>query len=363
MLLAPATVHAAAKKTPSPTITIGGYTVQGMRHGDSIKGNVSGATDTGGLAQFGDSEIYFKIKAQLDNGIKISGTWQLEGDGNSSDGTMDEHHFTLSGSFGSIKLGQGDNVGQMMTTGVIGSFATQVALTMSFDRAELVQTPTGYSAIGNVQLDQGNTDAPKISYMTPRVGGLQLGVSYGRDITGPNGDAAQNQTANAGVEDMRVIAANFTQKTGNANFTVAGGYLSQKQGGAVDQAITSDPSQWNIGMSVESGPFKLAVGYTKLSDVGDTVTSGDGEAWDIGIRYTMGAHKIAATYFKEDTKGVVATAGDDKGQILWLTHAMAIGPGVTWGNTLAWADFEGEGTAAAKDNDGMGFATHIKLSF
>jgi outer membrane protein OmpU len=218
MLLAPVTVHAAKKKTPSPTITLGGYTVQGIRHGDSIDGNISGAVDTGGFAQFGDSEIYFNLKAQLDNGIKISGTWQLEGDGNSVDGTMDEHHFTLSGSFGSIKLGQGDNVGQMMTTGVIGSFATQVGLTMSFDRAELVQAPTGYSGIGNVQLDQANTDAPKISYRTPRVGGLQLGVSWGRDITGPNGDAAQNQTANAGVEDMRVVAANFTQKNGRRQF-------------------------------------------------------------------------------------------------------------------------------------------------
>jgi len=361
MLLAPATVHAAAKKTPSPTITIGGYTVQGMRHSDSLDGNVSGAADTGGLREFGDSEIYFNIKAQLDNGIKITGTWQLEGSGNGTTG-IDEHHITLSGDFGSVKLGQGDNVGQMMIN-TIGSFATQVGLTLSFDRAELIPSPSGYSSIGNIQLDQGNNDAPKISYRTPRVGGLQLGVSYGRDISTNNSDAGVNSTAESGVEDMRVVAANFTQKFGNANFTIAGGYLSQKQGGAAAQGSTNDPSQWSIGAKVASGPFVLAVAHTSLNDVGNTTTSGDGEAWDMGIRYTMGAHKVGAAWFTEQTEGVVATAGDDKGDVIWLTHSMAVGPGLTWGNTLAFGDFQGEGAAAGKDNDGMGFATHIKVSF
>jgi hypothetical protein len=77
----------------------------------------------------------------------------------------------------------------------------------------------------------------------------------------------------------------------------------------------------------------------------------------------MGAHKVAASWFTEQTEGVVATAGDDKGDVIWLTHSMAVGPGLTWGNTLAFGDFQGEGAAAGKDNDGMGFATHIKVSF
>ncbi len=60
----------------------------------------------------------------------------------------------------------------------------------------------------------------------------------------------------------------------------------------------------------------------------------------------------------------MATAGDDEVSVLWLTHAMTLGPGVTWKNTLAYADWDGEeaGVATA-DNDGWGAATTIALSF
>ena len=54
---------------------------------------------------------------------------------------------------------------------------------------------------------------------------------------------------------------------------------------------------------------------------------------------------------------------EDQHDIFWLTHSMTLAPGVAWKNTIEWADWDGEGTAATADNDGYGAATHLALSF
>ena len=48
--------------------------------------------------------------------------------------------------------------------------------------------------------------------------------------------------------------------------------------------------------------------------------------------------------------------------LVWM--GMALGPGVAWKNTIAWADWDGEEAGLSiADNDGWGAATHIALSF
>ena len=65
-------------KASKPTISVGGYYNAGVRFTDNA--DSVGGRNTGGFSSFTDSEIHFKIKGMLDNGIKIGGGWELEGD-------------------------------------------------------------------------------------------------------------------------------------------------------------------------------------------------------------------------------------------------------------------------------------------
>ena len=363
-------------KASKPTISLGGYTTQGLRFVDNA--DAVGGRDTGGLGVFRDSEIFFNIKGQLDNGIKIGGRWELEGA--SEDATIDEHEVYLRGSFGELRLGSDDGAAQLMVLGYQGSWATQVGLNLNFDIDELVPDPSGFNKrTTGVRLDLSDSDNNKVTYISPRFGGFQIGASYARDVgfgSGTatpaarqlNGDAEIAQPTGlslASGENWYSIAANFDRKFGNFRIGVAVGYVQE------DTSLGSgnesrDPQEYGGGILLETGPFKISAGYKKTEDfrqAGGTV-SNDGDHFDIGARYSFGAHQIGVAYYTDSTEATVAVAGDDEVDVLWLTHSMTLGPGVSWKNTLAWADWDGEepGVATA-DNDGWGFATTIALNF
>ena len=69
---------AIAQKASKPTIAVGGYYNGGVRITDNA--DAVGGRDTGGFASFNDSDIHFKMSGMLDNGIRIGGRWELEGD-------------------------------------------------------------------------------------------------------------------------------------------------------------------------------------------------------------------------------------------------------------------------------------------
>ena len=170
-----------------------------------------------------------------------------------------------------------------MVLGYQGSWATSVGLNLNFDVDELVPEPSGFNLRRTgVRLDLSDSDNNKVTYISPRFGGFQIGGSYARDVgSGINADAEVAQpVSTTSAEDWYSIAANFDRKFGNFRIGVAVGYV------------------------------------------------------------------------------------DDEVSVLWLTHAMTLGPGVTWKNTLAYADWDGEEAGVAlRDNDGWGAATTIALSF
>jgi predicted porin len=178
-------------------------------------------------------------------------------------------------------------------------------------------------------------------------------------------------TTAVGYEHWFGIATNYVRTFGDMKVGVAGAYLRMEAGasqlnGAKDgKQFADDPEGFGLGLSVETGPFKVSIGYNETNDwLSTSVVSNSGSSWDVGARYTMGPHKIGIAYFTGAVEGNTTTVGEDESETVWVTHSFTVGPGVAWQNTIGWADWDGEGgNTAALDNDGWGFATHMKINF
>ena len=109
--------QAAAPAAPEKLkIALGGFMTQTIGWSDQ-KGAFEGATaQTGGRNGYknfdtkNDAEIYFTGSVKLDNGMTVALTVQLEADAASANGgnTIDESFLTVSGDFGTFKVGEMD---------------------------------------------------------------------------------------------------------------------------------------------------------------------------------------------------------------------------------------------------------------
>ncbi len=355
----------AQKKSSKPSATVNGYIAQGLQLRGG--GDTAAVGDTDGLDAFGDSEIHFNARGALDSGIKLHARVELES--SSEDGHIDEQWLRIQGSFGQVIIGQEDSVGQLMTTGYVGSWVVGVGQNLCFDKAELVPTPSGFNHGGAnfcVRLDGADSDDQKISYVTPRFSGFQVGASYARDLAANAADDTVNQDAAAGFIDYVAIAANFDRKFDNMRVAVAAGYNQADKPKGL--AASKDTNSWLVSGRVDFGGFKIAGGFYQVNDQFDgngvtTATSDDGSGFDVGVGYQAGPNAFGLAYFSGDNEGTVATAGDDEVDALWLTYKRDLGPGVSWRNTLAWVDWDDEGTAAANQNDGYALSTMIQMVF
>lgn len=245
-------------------ISVGGYYTQSVqlvdapnRDGNNIEDEV--------IAQ--DAEIHFKGKTVLDNGTELGIRVELEA--SNSDDQIDEHYVYLKGDWGKLILGAENGVGHLMqvrpprfvpglkmfdnsVTDDVFEDAYDVLLCddnadSTADRCDEINddgeiTRQGDSIIDDAhmstKLEHISGDANKLSFMTPRVGGLQLGVSY----------APNNADKNGGENN-----AGHTRGTGGAN----------------DQATQEDIIELGVSLKGTARNIGYKLSYTTVE--GDTV--------------------------------------------------------------------------------------------
>lgn len=161
-------------------ITIGGYYTQSVqlvdapnRDGVEIEDEV--------IAQ--DAEIHFKGKTMLDNGTELGIRVELEA--SNSEDQIDEHYVYLKGDWGKMILGAENGVGHLMQVRpprfvpglkMFNNSVTDDVFEDAYD--VLLEENAIEDAHMSTKLEHISGDANKLSFLTPRVGGLQLGVSY-----------------------------------------------------------------------------------------------------------------------------------------------------------------------------------------
>jgi hypothetical protein len=352
------------KKAEKIRLGLGGYMEQwfGYATEDKTFEAGQGAND---LDQKSDSEIYIKGDTTLDNGIKVGAKWEIEGDGDATSsaagsatdntGRFDEAMLYISGSFGRINLGQEDTASELMGYGAptVGPVGTNKS-----DAGDWVRDPKGTVNFSH-NMDLGLSDKHGVSYYSPRVAGLQFGASY-HPVVNENSDATQPETSKD--HQGMSTAVNYVTKFGGTSVAVYGGFAMKETAddvtspGHFGSSYEGDATGWGAGANVGFGGFTVGASY--ISEDDDTTKN----TFSVGVRYKAGMNAFSVGYQYADSS-VINSTEDDEGKLITVGYERTLGPGVTLGASIAKVDWDGSGTGASQDNDGIMIVTGIKLDF
>ena len=304
------------------SVGVGGYTT----------GAIGFASDSDDGTRADSIDYVFEIgvsgSTTLDNGITVSVSGQLgRSSGRSSceidkndDGTLndddiqtctggtdfDEIHTTLSGSFGSIRLGRTESAAFNATVaapgaGLGGSFGVNYSWFST--AASAVNT---YSGIGD-------EDAMKVVYTSPNFNGLTIGMSYA-----PNNDEENfNDRSSAGLGEHTAVGMTYSSDfMDGGSFTLGAGYEMASGDG--------DPSATRAGINVSVD--QISFGGSMYDH--DT----NGMQFDAGASWTQGATEVGVQFANNED-------GDKSKAALHLTYTL--GPGVLIGGQIAAGSAEG----------------------
>ncbi|WP_033070331.1 porin [Thalassospira australica] len=290
-----------------------------------------------------DTEVHFAGSTTLDNGIEVGAKIELEGE--ESDGSqVDEQYLYINGGFGQVKLGQEDGVQTDMltvapSTGPVNAQDGDLASWVNINTSDTNVTANIY----------GYSDAKKVTYYTPVLGGFRAGVSYTDDDTSEHADKATGGDARYGV------GVEYSGDFDAVSVKVSG--MAEGDG--------DDGRNYHVGANVGFGAFTVGGSYgaanSEYLDGADNATNGDAFGYDFGVGYAMDAATVTLTYFYGEDEAGSATAEDSLSN-LHLGLSYTLGAGVTWKSSVFMFDNERDASGGT-DNDGYGAVTGLALSF
>ena len=311
----------------------------GFSDGVMVPMKMDDEVDTPAVDQKTDAEIHFNGRATLDSGMKIHMRVELEAQEQGSRAVagdwVDEYFLSVSGSFGQIILGGTGGAPVKMLTGLSGSWATGVGETLSFDSDDWVPSAAGnFGVLQHSRLDTGDGD--KITYISPKLGGFQLGVSY-VPTTGAenNSEIDTDTTVNNGLEG----ALSYSGKFGDVGFG-AGFGMTQAQGG--NDVSDADESAWLAAGRLDFGAIRLSAVHKQTTNE-DKMDQG--QLTDVGARFVSGANSFSLVGSYGEMKN-----NEAKYTAVMASYARALGPGVKWHANLIWNQSE----SAVTDGDTRG---------
>ena len=270
-----------------------------------------------------DNEVVISFSNKTDSGLTIGGKFEM----NANDATTDESVLTISGGFGTFRLGQEDSIHE--TFGI-----TEVDLIDEEGDGRFNISGTASATISGNAGEQGSTDTNKIAYVTPKMGGFQagysledsgddattdmsaIGASYEMPLAAGSLVVKYNQSTKDGATDIDTtnMGAKFTM--GAMSLIVSS--MTKEQGTTNDEEGTGFGIKYDMG-----GGLTIAASATEVEDSGTTL-NGENEKYTANIGeavYTVAPGlKAKVTYTDYEYKdGGTANLGDDSGQITQLT--------------------------------------------
>ncbi len=338
------------KKMMKPSISVNGY-YEGVV-GGILDEDTDG--DTTALDTRTDAEIHFNGRGSLDNGMKVHARVELEGQNNHSQAgdPIDEYFIKVSGSFGSITLGGTAGAPVKMLTGMSGSWATGVGENLSFDDGWVPSEGTKggqFHRIAHSRLDTG--DAEKVTYISPKFGGFQVGMTYSPNRQNDDDNSRNDTTAQP--HDGLEGAVSYSGKFGDVGLAVGVG-MTAYQGGTDGGTANQDWSDWLIAARFDfGGGFRVSAAHKRTTDDNE---ANQAMLTDIGVRFVSGANSFSLVGMHGELD--VGEASHTK---VMGSYARALGPGTTVHLNLLWN--ESQDTTGDMQNTGLAGIIGIKVGF
>ena len=286
-----------------------------------------GGKDLSGFDTKQNAEIWFKGSTELDNGLTVGVDVHLEGQQDGLPEHLDKSFVTVGGAFGKFIVGGQDSVMSMMKTGPmdVGTIFPDDGYVGWFTSGGDIKAP-GASHMRFAGDEQG-----QVTYMTPRINGLQIGVSYMPSMT-----AGKNTQPDRNSETTDIIsgAVNYTHSLDNGSATVAATYGSGDDAGA----------GMNLSTRVSVAGVTVGASWGQTDDM-----AVDKTAYNVGVAYEAGPMSTGVNYFHgeyEDGSGQVDT--------VHASARWALGPGVSTAFTIGHTTYSADGAEDVEATYGVG---------
>lgn len=316
-----------------------------------------------------NGEIWFKGSTKLDNGITVGVDVQLESF-NSGDNIDEQYMFISSPTLGKLIIGDENGAAYLLhiwtlgagvhiDTGTVGS----VSIFTNTSGGSLFNSPLGTT--NGRALDN---DGAKITYLSPRIMGLQAGVSFSPRFT--QDSTLFNTGGRVSSHDGWDVALQYKTKFDEVGF---GAMVGGKWADASNTlAVSPDASVklWKANGELTYAGFRLSGGWLKqTSGLIAANNSIKGSSGIVGLTYNAGPWGAGITYFTGNTEDLVTTAGSDELDKGILEGRYTLGPGINLVGGIFAYDLDAEGTTAQEQangegsNDGWGALVGVKMSF
>lgn len=354
-LLAAAVIAPTAQASEPVKLQLGGfleYWVAGAKQDGDV------GTPVNSFDIQGEGEIYFKGSTTLDNGLTVGVMVQLEAGADNNEGDLiDESYLYVEGKYGKVIAGSTDNASYLLRATAPNAAYTEV------DDTAIPAYLVNPGLTDNITDTDFDGDANKLIYFTPKMYGLQLGVSYSGS-NNPSGDDANTTTEtirkSTDFDQTYAFGASYEREVGPVGVLATAGYTHSEANGS--NGVTGDVQDWAFGLNLTYEGFTLGGAYRGISaGVGSAAEAKDGYAWDAGLMYEEGPYAVSINYRKSSARGTDA-AGEDTIDMYALGGKYALGPGVDLWAQLAYADYDAE-TGGVDNKGAYGGVVGIHLDF
>jgi predicted porin len=340
-----------------PVVTLGGYADVQVGNGSEeglFKSQGNGTTYfSRDLHTRTDTRFTIKADGKADNGLGYGAFLELNADVNSNDTASTavtdnpnarRSFLYVESGFGRVEAGATGDAGNALkvdastfaraTGGIGGDFYKYVdlssdsAVATGDDYYILPGLPTAAGlpgdAAGGVTLGDIHdvrATANKISYYSPRIEGLQLGVSYTPDQSerGTANGFSGKYTAGTAGAFVNVFNAGLNYE-GNFNDVGINASLTGEWGGTKDDivlnpGITSfdDLEAYAAGLSVSYAGFTVGGSYGDAPQLGQNSTFGtEAHYWTLGAAYEFGPFATSISYLNSTVENEGSATAPDK---------------------------------------------------
>lgn len=353
----------ATSANAAPSVSVGGQIDFQAGFTDQDSSYETGANSRD--AKFrNDTEIHVSAEGKTDSGLTYGAVIELEADVNDDDDSegenADKTYVYVEGSFGRVEMGANTDAAEASrvsaasiaraTGGIDGDykhFVNIAGVTGTFIDGSGLPTANSPTAADGLA-----ADANKLTYYSPRVSGVQLGVSYTPD-QGDTGTATGfTGEANGDQESVWNVGLNYSGQFNEAAVNASATYET----GESENAAVEDLSAYAVGASVAYRGLSVAGSYADFDDSGMAVGSNkDAGYWTVGAAYEQGPAGISVTYIDGEY-------ADNDATNLVVGADYQLAPGLVPYAEVSFFDFDPIATGAVS-NDGTVVLLGTELTF